>query len=432
MQPDLPALRRLLAILSAPLATLACLAVLTARDAPDVRAYVGVLMLGTAASAALAWRERNVSPRAVLLGAAGLHLIALLGAPRFEDDYFRFLLDGWRTLVSGSPYGLAPASLFGDPNVPDALQPVLDGVNNPDAPTIYGPVLQALFAFCFAVFGTEERGLRAVFGLCNLLLIGLLLRRHAAGRVALYAFNPALIAELVLHAHPDGVMMLLLAAGLATARTPWLAGLCFGFAAGAKIVALAAWPALLRRGPLAVAGALLGLGLAYAPFVLQGSTAGVDGVETFATQWRFNSLGFWLLNILFGDGGGRVAAALLGGGLILWIHWRDTDFQAMSGHLAFGAVLLVSPVINAWYLAWILPFALSSRQIWPWAASIALPLSYLTGLNLESDQLAAYGVHPLARTLELLLLAGALAWDVARTGGHPARIFSCLSAAARR
>lgn len=421
MHLELNALRKLLITAAASAATLGCLALLTASDAPDVRLYVAVLVLGTAASVASAWRATGLTAASVLWAAVGLHLVALVGAPRFEDDYFRFLLDGWRTLTTGSPYGLPPAALFGDASVPAALEPVLDGVNNPDAPTIYGPVLQAIFALCFAVFGTEERGLRAVFALCNLLVIGLLLRRLPAGRVALYAFNPALIAELVLHSHPDGVMVLLLVAGLGAARTPWLAGLCFGLAAGAKIVALAAWPALLRKGPVAVIGAVAGLLLVYAPFVLQGSTAGLDGAETFATQWRFNSFAFAVLSFALGDGGARLAAGLIGGALILYAHARDTQFQAMSGHWIFGAVLLVSPVINAWYLAWILPFALSSRQIWPWAASIALPLSYSTGLNLGISGLAAYGVHPLARLLEILLIGGALAWDLkrARQSSHP-------------
>jgi len=414
MISHLPTLPRLLITASAPAATLAGLAALTIGYSPDVRAYVALLVLGTAASIAVTWRTPNLSVRGVLCAAGLLHLLALSGTPRFEDDYFRFLLDGWRTLTTGSPYGLPPAALFGDPSVPDALQPVLDGVNNPDAPTIYGPVLQAVFALCFAVFGTEERGLRAVFALCNLLLIALLLRSHPPRRVALYAFNPALIAELVLHAHPDGVMALLLVAGLGASRTPWLAGLCFGLAAGAKIVALAAWPALIRRGPLALAGATLGILLVYAPFLLQASGAGLDGAETFATQWRFNSFAFAPFSDLLGDGAARLAAALIGSALIIWAHARDTQFQAMSGHLVFGAVLLVSPVINAWYLAWILPFAVSTQQLWPWAASIALPLSYLTGLNLDSDRLAAYGVHPWARTLEILLLGAALAWDLRR------------------
>jgi hypothetical protein len=402
--------------LAAPAVTLGAAAALTLPGAPDVRLYVALLCLGTCASlAASAFLGGRLSARAVLLGAAGLHLLALLGQPRFEDDYFRFLLDGWRLLSTGQPYGLAPAELFGDPSVPDALQTVLDGVNNPDVPTIYGPVLEAVFALAFALFGPEERGLRAVFALANLGLVAVLLRSHAPRRVALYAFNPALIAELALHAHPDGIMALFLAGGLASASRPWLAGACFGLAAGAKIVALAAWPALIRRGPAALAGAGLALVLVYAPFVLQASTVGFDGTQAFAARWRYNGAAFPTLSLLLGDGGARLAAAALGAGLIGWVHLRDRRFEEMSGHLVFGAVLLVSPVINAWYLAWVLPFAVGARQLWPWAASAALPLSYLTGLNLEIETIDAYGVHPVAQSVEFGVIAAALAWDLRRS-----------------
>jgi len=400
------------------------LALLSQAEFPPVGWYVACLSMGSAGAALALTRADRLDARSVMAVAILAHGLALWGAPRVEDDYFRFLWDGWRTLTTGSPYGTPPEAFFGDPGVAPALEPVLDGVNNPGVPTIYGPLLEGLFALSVLLFGPEERGLRLLFALANLGVLGLLLRRLPPWRAALYGWSPFLTAELALHAHPDGVMALLLLGGLSAgaARRPGLAGLLFGAAAGAKIVALAAWPALLRLGPKALFGAVATLGLLYLPFYLQTPSVGLDGTAAFAERWRFNAAVFDLLLYLAPDQAARWLSAGLGVALILWTHWRDGRFESLSGHWVFGALLLVAPVINPWYLVWVAPFAAGRREVWPLAAMAALPLSYLTGLHLERDDLLPYQVHPLAKTAEVAIIAAALAFDLwrARRSGLPA------------
>ena len=82
----------------------------------------------------------------VMLGALGL-----LALPLLEDDHFRYLWDGYVTATTGSPFAHAPAHYFGDAAVPGVMQDALNGINNPDIPTIYGPVLQALFALGYLI-----------------------------------------------------------------------------------------------------------------------------------------------------------------------------------------------------------------------------------------------------------------------------------------
>jgi hypothetical protein len=65
-------------------------------------------------------------------------------------------------------------------------------------------------------------------------------------------------------------------------------------------------------------------------------------------------------------------------------------------------------------LLWALPFVTHTRKIWPFAAAAALPLSYLTGLNLESETLAPYAVHPVAWGVELAIIGGAIGFDLWR------------------
>ena len=80
----------------------------------------------------------------------------------------------------------------------------------------------------------------------------------------------------------------------------------------------------------------------------------------------------------------------------------------------FGIILLFAPAVNAWYLLWLLPLAVGRKEIWPYVASAVLPLSYLTGLNLEDFSLEDFQVHPLAHTAQWIAIAGVIAFEIWR------------------
>jgi glycosyltransferase involved in cell wall biosynthesis len=382
-------------------------------DEPAILLYVVSIAAGSALVSLLLWQVQSKSVRAVFSGAIALHLIALLGIAAFEDDHFRFIWDGWQIAAFGTPYGVPPEAFFGDERVPLALQEILDGVNNPDVPTIYGPALELLFAGIYAAAGTELFGLRLTFALANLALIALMLRKYPAERVALYAWNPLVVSEVALHVHPDGVMALALFAGVMLLKAwPILAGILFALAAGVKLVALAAWPLLIRTKPSALITALTALAGLYAIFLIQGAGAGFESTKIFASQWHFNPLLYEVLTWLLPADPARLAAAGIAGLGVLWLHARaegriDTTLAAV-----FGLILLFASAVNAWYLLWLLPFAASGRQIWPFAATVALPFSYLTGLNLGDDSLRPFEVHILARLAEATILLAAVFWDI--------------------
>jgi hypothetical protein len=404
--------KRPLAPLALLLVGITGLVLLSRQSEPDVLSYVLLLAATAATTTAYLWRAKISSARLVFAGALLAHAITLAGTPAFEDDHFRFLWDGWRTLQDGTPYGVAPENYFGDGSVPSALRGVLDGVNYPEYPTIYGPFLQIVFAGIFALFGASPIGLQLLFAAANLLLIALLLRRHEPGKVALYAWNPLVIAETSLHLHPDGLLAAALFAALLAGRArPVLAGLLLGMAAGVKLVALAALPILLRMRPSALVAAIASLGILYLPFLVQGQGAGFDSTATFATLWHFNPLMFEPLFLLFGWQSGRIAALLIAGVLVLWLHARSYSVDDVPLAAIFGVILLFAPAVNSWYLLWLLPFAVGRKQIWPFAATVALPFSYLTGLNLNDPALDAFAVHPMARAAEWAILLLALFYD---------------------
>jgi CTP:molybdopterin cytidylyltransferase MocA len=382
-------------------------------DDPAILPRVIATATGCALVSLLLWHTEKVRASWVLGGALLLHLVALSGIPAFEDDYYRFIWDGWQIATFGTPYGTPPEAFFGDAQVPVALRGILDGVNNPDVPTIYGPALELLFAGIYALAGTELLGLRLVFALANLALIALMLHRYPVERVALYAWNPLVVGEVALHVHPDAVMTLALFAGMMLLRAkPVLAGIFFALAAGTKLVALAAWPLLIRTRPVATLSATATLTGLYAFFLAQGSGAGYESTATFATQWHFNPLAYQpILWAMPSDPARLVTAAIAGMGVV-WLHARGDGRIDMTIAAVFGVILFFAPAVNAWYLLWLLPFAVAGRHVWPFAATVALPFSYLTGLNLGDDYLGPFEVHGAARLAEAGILLSAIAWDI--------------------
>lgn len=399
--------------------TVAALVCITQFYEISVLYYVAILSIGTAAHFILlrpnyTFEDKNSSflnsPSFWAITIA-LHIIAIFGAALYEDDYFRFIWDGWQTL-QGSPYGKPPADFYTIDHIPGHLWPILDNVNNPTVPTIYGPTLQAIFALTYLLAGSDPMGLRIIFAIINLILIAILARRYPLHQVALYAWCPLVVTEIIIHIHPDGVMALFLAAGLwLSVRSPIIAGIFWGAAAGTKIIALAGWPLMLRWPKQALIAAIVTLILSYGYFALLGDSLGFDSTATFAGEWLFNPMAFYALSWAAPQNIARIMAAIIGIILILFIHARTRDKEFPPLAAIFGIILFLAPAVNSWYMIWILPFAIGSRQIWPFVAASFIPLSYVTGLTLDTETLLEFEVHPAAWSIEIIAIIVALLYD---------------------
>ena len=380
--------------------------------------YVATLSLSTALIFALLRKSNKLNFGLFWAITIAMHAMAILGIALYEDDYFRFILDGWQVL-QGTPYGKAPAEFYSDPNLPGHLWPILDNVNNPNVPTIYGPTLQFIFAAIYAIFNIDPIGLRIVFAIINIALIAIFTRRYPLHQVALYAWCPLVVIELIIHIHPDGIMVMFLAAGLWLARKhPIFAGILWGAAAGVKIIALAAWPLMLRWPKKALISAIVTLSILYGYFALLGPSLGFDSTSTFANEWLFNPMGFTLLSIVTPQNIARLLAAIIGIIIIMFIHarTRDKDFPPLAA--IFGIILFLAPAVNSWYMIWILPFAIGSRQIWPFVAASFIPLSYITGLTLDTETLREFEVHMAAWSIEAIAILSALLYDLIQSKRH--------------
>ena len=366
---------------------------------PGLPAFYGIVVW-TAAPVFLLYlhavrRDEPLPVARLLFWAVVFRLCGLAGGPFFEDDFYRYLWDGYRFATAGTPYGVTPEAFFLDESVPPAFRSVLDQVNNPDLPTIYGPTTQVLFLFGHWMQAGSVAALQALLIAVDLATLALLLRLAPARNVLLYAWCPLVVKEIAFTAHPDGlgVCLLLAAVVLASKRRNGWAALCLGAAVGAKVFALLLAPLVLMRARL-IHWCILGAALAllYVPFAISGGTD-LDSLVVFAREWEFNSAAFGLLAVAVAPDQAKLALAAAFGLFWLWYYrrYRSGDCDVPRGDWIYGAFLLAAPVINAWYLLWLLPFAVVYPSRWAWTASVAVLLSYITGLHLGNHEMQAYG-----------------------------------------
>ena len=355
----------------------------------------------------------------LFLWAVVFRLCGLAGGPFFEDDFYRYLWDGYRFATAGTPYGAAPEAFFLDPSVPPAFQQLLDGINNPDLPTIYGPTTQLLFLLGHWLQPGSVTALQLILILVDLVMVWILLCLAPAQNVMLYAWCPLVVKEIAFTAHPDGLGACLLLAGILLVRNrrAGSAAVCLGMAAGAKIFALVLAPlVLMRTRPrhwLLFGATLAAL---YAPFALTGGT-NLTSLQVFAREWEFNSAAFGLLATLLPRFEARLILGLMFAVLWLWYAGKFTRggrHAIPRGDWLYGGLLMISPVINPWYLLWLLPFAAIYPSAWAWTASTAVLLSYVIGIHLEDYTLQAYQQPTWIRFLEFGLILLALAYDLIR------------------
>ena len=348
--------------------------------------------------------EKSLSPMRLLFWTCCFHLIGVLGDPLWEDDFFRYLWDGYRFYETGTPYGVAPSEFFGDGAIPEKFQALLARINYPNIPTIYGPTLEYTFLLSHVLAPAKIWPLQLIYTLADLTLVLLLLRLVSARWVLLYAWSPLVIKELAFTAHPDGVGVLLMMLALYF-RQQKVYSLAAGFIAlsvGAKVFALLMVPFVLWRTPLRYwVLFLMLLGLLYSPFIWRGASD-MQGLLTFATQWQFNSSIYAYLLQWFDAMSVKLILASVFLAAYTWIFWRHcraNTWQMPRGDIIFGLFLIISPVVNAWYVIWLLPFAVFFPRLWSWTFSICVLLSYAVGINM-----AYVDVEPLQIPLWVLLL----------------------------
>jgi alpha-1,6-mannosyltransferase len=366
-------------------------------------------------------RYFSVSKKSVFFWALAFHMIGFLGLPLFEDDHYRYLWDGYRTVASGSPYGIPPENFFNDKNTPPEINAILSGINYPEVPTIYGPALQGIFASGFMIAPGKFWPIKAMLVLANLCLIFLLLKHADAKNTVLYAWNPLVFKEIALTGHPDGLVALMILIAWLT-RSYWkqrVSSIIFGLALAVKISVL---PALAwffwKRQYSNIVIAIGVFFLCYLPFIGAGSDW--SGFKVFASEWEFNSGVYAIVAAILPTGYAKVMCLGTAGLAMLWLMKPSAAIANPPWHRLFGILLLLSPVVNAWYLLWFLALASLQTDRWPWCASALVLLSYVTGQNLGDETISTFSMPLWARITEWILLLIVVCFDVfKKTAANP-------------
>ncbi len=411
------------------------------------------------AALALAWVASLVA-FAMLRGADGafplrrmliwcllFRAIGLTSEPVLEDDHYRYLWDGRTFAVEGSPYLGAPIDHFDNRDIPERFDHILDRINHPDLPTVYPLVAQATFLVGYWIAPGELAPIKLLLLLADLATLALLLRMIAPRKALLYAWCPLLIQETAFSGHIDSLGVLFLVAGFvafANGRDVLL-GLALALAVATKPFALIVAPLfILGRGRaegLRTAAVFIPcVGILYAPLLLSGE-AGLHGLVAFAGDWEFNSTFFALLANLFGGTAakllGAAAVAIVCGGLLVGANGRWASCATLSvargvssvprGDVLLGCFFLVAPVVNPWYLLWLLPFVCVYPSYWGIAGLCGVSLSYAHGLFLSPVALEPGGLPPYhhpewVRPMELFLVAlGVILQSHRSRSQHPMR-----------
>lgn len=436
-------------LVSACWVTVCLLSLKPASNALIVFLVATALML--LAAVLVVWRyhrdEQRIPFLWLFLSAAVLRLVSLVGEPLFEDDYFRYLWDGYQTVTTLDPYTLAPAEFF-DLDVPEIFEPILSLINYPEIATVYGPVTQWIFALGYLLDPGEVWPLQLFAGMADLLVLFLLYRLGAGNALLFYAWSPLLLKEFALTAHPDifailGVMISIYAL---SRRHVLLAGVFLGLSFGAKVFAILTLPYLLSvkwsiRMWVSLVGAFSCTLLAITWWFGSFQIWLPEGLLAMADSWLFNAgvylvllnffefqtLKYFLLAMFFAYGLVTVLMRLR----LLLVASRDVDSDdyteeqivdwqtagfGFRGDWLYLVFMLALPVINPWYIAWVLPFATLYPRCWSWALSYFILFAYWYGANVGLSGAGSLQLPTNVITFEYMavLVVTFLFWIMAR------------------
>ena len=314
----------------------------------------------------------------------------VLSGPIFSRDVYSYLAQGAMTVAGLDPYRFGPAALGGElaVNVPPIWQ---------DTPAPYGPVFLRLAGGVTSMTGEQLWpgliGMRllafAGIALIAVTLPGIARACGVSPSAALWlgVLNPLVLLHLVADAHNEAVMIGLMCAGLllalrhrplAGAVLITLAGLVKGPALAGLAFLAVLWAGRLTgrcRWARAIGGTLLAaVGAAVTVTALTGTGFGwipALRTPTLARTWMSLTTDAGTLLGALGIADASAARQALGFcglataaviALVLLRRGRGPGLVAALG-LFLVALVLLSPVVHAWYLLWgIVPLAAAGSE----------------------------------------------------------------------
>jgi hypothetical protein len=419
-------------------------------DAPGGPRFLFFILMGIAGLLSVflfpQFKSRSTAVWAIWIPAIVLRLLLLPTAP--SDDVNRYLWEGQLVREGVSPY----AQTADSDSVSQYRDQYWEAMNHKGQATAYPPLAELIFAAVGAV-SYQPLAYKLFFVLADLMtLAGVLhlLRGRGLGiqYSGFYALCPAILVSYAGEAHFDSLMVALLVWALCafeSGRTK-LALVLASLATGVKCITLPLIP--FFAGKRLLVGAVLSLATLLLPGLLfWDSLAALSmGLFQFGGTSSFNGPVYDLLllglDLPRGVCSGVVALAFAG--LLLW-RWICREHDALDCHIRWilGALIVLSPTVHFWYLAWILPFV-CLRPSLPWITFSVTAGAYFfvwtnaatgSGWSLELWQQGLFWVpFFIACIYELWSTRGAVVWGHRRSAdpAHPsvAVVIPTLNAAA--
>jgi hypothetical protein len=295
----------------------------------------------------------------------------------YDQDVWRYLWEGHVWAEGGNPYGAPPDDASLDHLAGEGLQgevwgEIRERVTFADLPALYPPAALVAFGLSYSTFPGSVAGWKLwliLFEVLSGVFIILALRalhQPLAPGLLLFVWNPLLIKSFAGSAHFDALVVLFLSVLVyaVASRRPLLQYVSLGLATLSKLV-----PAVLL--PLLGAPLLAGF-LLYSTTVFSGYLPFLGSMEhllstgfTFANHWRFNSGPYAFVETLAGP---QLALVLYLGSLVLAAYFlrRFAPREGLGRINALlwmlGLAIVLGPVVNPWYVTWLIPMACITRS----------------------------------------------------------------------
>jgi hypothetical protein len=374
---------------------------------------------------------------AIWIPAIVLRMVLLPSA--VSDDVSRYLFEG--KLIR---QGVSPYMHTADAPVLESYRDVQwQAMNHKDKATAYPPLSELAFAAIGAV-SYQPLAYKITFILADLLTLGAVLqllrkRGMSVAYSGLYALNPIVLIAYAGEAHFDSMMVAALVWALCAveAGRSKLAVTLVSVATGIKWITLPLIPFFALRQDQSltvkrlVVGGLISVGVLLLPalYFWDSLESLVQGLFAFGGTRSFNGLLYDTL--LLGAGLPRAVCSgmvmIVFAAIILW-RWLWHERAPLDSHLRWilGALIVLSPTVHFWYLAWILPFV-CLRPSLPWVTfSLTAGVYFCVWINAAGErawslqgwqQCLFWGPFILACMYELWSTKGRIAWPVKRRGG---------------
>jgi len=276
---------------------------------------------------------------------------------------------------------------------------------------LYFPFSEWIFSLCYQMSGEAIWGYKLILLFAEIAaIIGLFLltsRLQIPSKFILfYAFCPLSIFQFAIDSHLDGLGFPFLIFGILAylRKKTTLASLLLGLSMSIKPIGLVLLPILIiheqhwgKRILLLVVPALT-ISFQFIPYLLNSNP--LEALFTFAKHWTFNGIVFESLNLyFFNNQKTRLICALLFGLILLFVSVSKKPlFDRL--YLSVLLLLLFSPVVHPWYIAWLIIFLPITQR---WSGILYVATASLTSLTVLNYKL--FGVwkqEPMVLIIEYL------------------------------